>query len=109
MDTTKYNIYTHAKNPDKVSSFLKSTLLPSDYNVNTAWGHVVGAYLSLLKYAMSNDENNTHFILISESCIPLLIFDKLYQFLDSEHINTSYVKFQKPSGYDIGERITTQP
>lgn len=101
----KVSIYTHAKVPDKiVTPWLKNSVI-STY-VDTAWGKITNAYYHLFKEAMK-DPNNVKFVTISESCIPLKRFDTFYDTI-TEDIRTSYVKFMKPSNYDIEERIKTR-
>ena len=99
----KVSIYTHAKFPEKiVTPWLN--VIPT---VDTAWGKITNAYYHLFQEAMK-DPDNVKFITISESCIPLKRFDVFYDTI-TEDIRTSYVKFMKPSEYDINERIKTQP
>ena len=99
----KVSIYTHAKYPEKiVTPWLN--VIPT---VDTAWGKITNAYYHLFQEAMK-DPNNVKFVTISESCIPLKKFDAFYDTI-TEDIRTSYVKFMKPSNYDIEDRIKTQP
>ena len=99
----KVSIYTHAKFPEKiVTPWLN--VIPT---VETAWGKITNAYYHLFQEAMK-DPNNVKFVTISESCIPLKKFDAFYDTI-TEDIRTSYVKFMKPSNYDIEDRIKTQP
>jgi hypothetical protein len=55
------------------------------------------------------DKDNEKFVFISESCIPLKSFDNFYNKMMMDDIRTSYVKFMNISGYDMAERIKTQP
>jgi len=99
----KVSIYTHAKFPEKiVTPWLN--VIPT---VDTAWGKITNAYYHLFQEAMK-DPNNVKFVTVSESCIPLKKFDAFYDTV-TEEIRTSYVKFMKPSKYDIEDRIKTQP
>ncbi len=65
------SIYTHAKHPEQLAGgFLDGTVI-QDYH-ETAWGEIslVRATRSLLLKAME-DEEITHFALLSEACVPL--------------------------------------
>jgi hypothetical protein len=70
------NIYVHPKYPNQVKSFLKNYII-NDL-VETKWGKlsIVNAEYNLLKTAFNNT-NNKWFILMSESCYPLISYNKL--------------------------------
>lgn len=71
------NVYLHPKTTDQSSSFFKSKTVPNP--CQTKWGDIslVKATLLLLQYALRNTEN-THFILLSDSCIPVYAYSDLY-------------------------------
>ena len=74
----KFTIYNHAKEPEKVSDLLlKDKHIPE--HIDTCWGcfGTVEANILMMKEALKN-KNNTKFILVSDSCIPIVSFDKLY-------------------------------
>jgi len=101
----KINIYCHPKNPKNVTiPWLKKNIIPN--LVETEWGYITNAYFNLLAAAL-NDKDNTKFITISESCIPLVPFDKLYNDIMKDP-KKSYIKFMKIKKYDIGARIKNQ-
>jgi hypothetical protein len=84
---SKFNIYCHNKEHFQYSDyFLKN------YEINkkipTEWGDIslVKATLLLFKEAFKNTDNK-FFILLSESCIPLYNFSKIYNFLNSYNTN----------------------
>ena len=85
VDKNKYNIYIHYKDYKKSEYFDKYKL---NKNILTKWGDIslVNAHNLLLEEALV-DSDNTHFILISNSCIPLKKFDYIYNKLDN---NFSY-------------------
>jgi hypothetical protein len=102
----KINLYIHPKEPEGVK-WLSDSIIQN--RVHTEWGFIVEAYFNLLREAMKNPEN-TKFIVISESCLPLKTFDEFYQrVIIKDDIRTSYIKFLKVSNYDWKERIQTQP
>lgn len=79
-----YSIVMHAKDPEAVSHPLwKSTSLTPP--TPTAWADVslVRATIRLLTAGLQNP-NNTHFILLSESCAPIKPLDHLIRFLSIE-------------------------
>jgi len=89
----KYSIYIHPKYPietkwrtDRIISNLKET----------AWGFITRAYLELFKEAIK-DKDNFKFITISESCVPIQSFDKLYKTLIND--NRSWIKLMKITKY----------
>lgn len=90
--------YCHSKYPDKCKNqlFINSQI---QKHFNTSWGNIslVRTTLALLKEAVENN-NNTHFILLSDSCIPLYPFNKLYNLvtdLTQSNINiTKQVKYK---------------
>lgn len=69
MKPSQYSIYIHAKDDKDVnlSPFFKSRVIPSVY---TVWGDIVLGELQLLSYALK-DNKNTHFVILSETTIPL--------------------------------------
>lgn len=70
------NIYVHAKYPKKVNSYLKNYII-KDY-VETDWGGIgiVKAEIKLLENAIRNNDNKW-FILLSQTCCPLLTYESL--------------------------------
>ncbi len=87
IDSNLYNIYCH---PKKIptQSFLKDNLIANITQTN--WGDIslIKATLLLLVDALS-DPNNGYFILVSDSCIPVVNFSDLYNSLFSD--NKSYI------------------
>jgi hypothetical protein len=102
----KVNIYCHPKNPSQViTPWLKRNIISN--LVATEWGYIVNAYVELFKEACKNTEN-TKFIVISESCVPLYDFMTLYNFLLKDNVKTSYITYSHLSKYDLESRIQTQ-
>mmetsp|Transcript_32990 Transcript_32990/g.69426 ORF Transcript_32990/g.69426 Transcript_32990/m.69426 type:complete len:554 (-) Transcript_32990:32-1693(-) len=64
-------LYAHAKNPERVGSeWLRSKTLPISHRPNWNDVRIVRAMLSLLEAAL-RDEQTTHVLLCTESCIPV--------------------------------------
>ena len=101
----KINIYCHPKNPENVTiPWLKSNIINN--LVDTKWGFIVNAYINLLYTALA-DKDNSKFITISESCIPLIPFHVLYDYIMKDE-KKSFIKFSKISNYDLEARIKVQ-
>lgn len=67
----RVRVFSHPKFPDAVhGGFLDGTVIPEHFE--TAWGSVslVKASLALLRRALE-DESLSHFVLLSESCVPV--------------------------------------
>ena len=100
--SNKFTIYNHAKEPDKVTDILlKDRHIPE--HIETCWGcfGTVEANILMMKEALK-DPLNTKFILVSESCIPIVSFDKFYNEImkdDKSRINIFYNQPQRY--YDI--------
>ncbi len=91
VDKNKYNIYIHYKNQKELKYFENYKLKEC---TDTKWGHIsiVRAQNLLLKEALKDE--NTHYIFVSQSCIPVKSFDYVYQFLQ---INKSYFNISPDS------------
>jgi len=67
----RVRVLSHPKSPDALKGgFLDGTMIPDRHE--TAWGTIslVKASLALLRRALE-DESLTHFVLLSESCVPI--------------------------------------
>lgn len=77
-DASRHRIFAHTKARDflRAESWLLQRQI--DERVETEWGGVslVRATIALLKAAMA-DPDCTHFVLLSESCVPVRPFDEL--------------------------------
>jgi hypothetical protein len=85
IDKNKYNIYIHYKY-NKPLKYFNNYKLKNCINTKYADITLVKAQNILLQHAL-NDENNEHFIFLSNSCIPFKNFDHIYNNLDT---NKSY-------------------
>lgn len=107
---TKYNLYVHPKNPNDCQiPWIVSNIIPN--LVPTDWGHIISAYYELFKHATQQDDENKYFIVITESCIPVLSFAKLYSFLLQHYKKNpkhSFIRPMKMNQYDKIARIQTQ-
>ncbi|KAG4167658.1 hypothetical protein ERO13_A13G209100v2 [Gossypium hirsutum] len=85
----KFSVYVHASKgkPVHVSHYFLNRDIRSD---EVVWGKIsmVDAEKRLLAHALQ-DTDNQHFVLLSESCVPLHNFDYIYNYL--MHANMSFV------------------
>lgn len=75
----QYNIYVHAKAPEEVVTPTVRDSLIGRY-IPTTYGDfsLMNAALTLLTHAFLADEENTHFIMLSESAVPVVPFRKIH-------------------------------
>ena len=79
----KYSIYCHPKTKPTQKLLYKNVI---DNIVNTQWGDIslIKATLSLL-YTSFQDNDNKYFILVSDSCIPIIDFNFLKDIITREN------------------------
>ena len=78
----KYEVFIHPKNI--VSNNYKFKYKIIDYIIDTKNKYdisIVNATINLLKYAYNYDNNISHFVFLSQSCIPLYNFNILYNII----------------------------
>lgn len=82
-----YSIYCHPKTAPS-QPFLKDNIIKT--TINTRWGDIslVNATLLLLAAAYQ-DKRNIFFVLVSDSCVPVVNFGDFYRFLLQD--NKSYI------------------
>ncbi|WCJ30533.1 Core-2/I-branching beta-1 6-N-acetylglucosaminyltransferase family protein [Euphorbia peplus] len=94
----KFTIYVHSsrETPVHVSSYFSGRNIPSK---TVEWGKVsmVDAEKRLLSHALL-DTDNQHFVLLSDSCVPLRPFDYVYSYLI--YSNVSYIDSYEDFGPD---------
>ena len=83
IDCNKYSVFIHAKNIIHSNSIYYN--FPYQYIKNRVTTKsktdisIVKATLQLLKEAYAEDQSITHFIFLSQSCIPLYNFETIYE------------------------------
>jgi hypothetical protein len=98
----QFSMFTHAKYPHQVNSPLwRDTIIP-EY-VPTGWGRVslVDATLRLLAEAIK-DPSNEKFVLVSESCVPIKPFSRVYQELTKDR--RGLLNWKAPAQDAAGEK-----
>lgn len=98
---SQINVYIHPKFPD--GNTWRNRNVITDIQP-TEWGFIISAYLALLSAAIE-DPTNTKFIFVSESCLPVKSFDKMYSRIMADK-NESFVKKMKIKRYDMENRLT---
>ncbi len=95
------NIYFHYTDKSKItSSWILDHCLPDSYIVKTSYYHVVGAYFSLLKYALVDDNGkNKWFMFLTESCVPIIPPEK-FRSLFFRYNNSSIMRW-KPAWWNV--------
>lgn len=76
----KFNVYIHSKNPILDPFFSKYRIKKI---VPTKWGHICVAVRNLIQEATKKEENYK-FVLLSESCVPLVTPKRLYEELTKD-------------------------
>ncbi|MDR0310647.1 MAG: tetratricopeptide repeat protein [Acidobacteriota bacterium] len=78
LSPERYSIFCHPKFPDRVTQpFLKNSIIPELIPTKHAEISIVHATRLLLAHAL-RDIHNDGFILLSESCVPLFDFNRIY-------------------------------
>jgi hypothetical protein len=99
----RYTIYIHPKFPNEAKWHTDRIIT----NIKeTAWGFITRAYMELFKEAIK-DKDNFKFITISESCIPIQSFDKLYQAVFAD--DKSWIKLMKITSYKFEVILKSTP
>lgn len=88
------NVYFYYKDIKKIKSpwILKHTIPPS-YIYDTSYYHVVPAYLSIMKFAFNNDEQNQWFCMLTESCCPI-ISPKKFRYMFYKNYMKSVISYK---------------
>ena len=83
VDTSKYTIYIHYKENKPLTYFEPYKLKNC---IETSWGNIslVKAQNLLLEEGLK-DLENSHFVFLSNSCVPFKSFDYIYDTLDAEY------------------------
>jgi len=99
--TNKYTIYNHAKEPENITDILlKDKHIPE--HIETCWGcpSLVEANILMIKEALK-DPMNKKFILVSDSCIPIVSFNTFYKEIMKDDTNRINIhRNNNPERYD---------
>lgn len=89
------NVYFFYKDFRKIKSqWIRDHSIPPDCIVNTSYYHVIPAYLSVLNFACSHDQENKWFCLLTDSCCPI-ISPRRFRYLFYHHYNSSIFSWKQ--------------
>ena len=82
IDKEKYEVFIHPKNIISNKYNFKYNIIKNVINTKNKYDiSIVYATINLFKHAYNFDKNISHFIFLSQSCIPLYNFDILYNII----------------------------
>lgn len=90
------NVYFYYKDYKKIKSeWIKQHTIPPNLIFETSYYHVIPAYLSLMRFSMSHDEQNQWICMLTDSCCPIISPQK-FRSLFTEHSNKTIMRWRKP-------------
>jgi hypothetical protein len=94
------NVYFYYKDLTKIkSSWILEHTIPANYIHETSYYHVIPAYLSLMRYSVRHDTNNTWFCMLTDSCCPI-ISPKKFRYLFYQYYNKSIMSW-RPAWWNV--------
>jgi len=94
------NVYFHYKDFNLIKSpWIKMYTIPPEYTHQTTYYNVVPAYMTLLSYAFHHDKENLWFVMLTDSCVPIISPAKFRQ-LFFDHYKASIFKW-RPAYWNI--------
>jgi hypothetical protein len=89
------NVYFCYKDFKKIKSpWIRQYTIPPNYIYETSYYHVIPAYLSVMKFALTHDNENNWFCMLTDSCCPI-ISPKKFRYLFYENYNKSIISWKK--------------
>jgi len=80
------NVYFYYKDFRKIKSkWIMEHTLPPNFIHETTYFHVMPAYISILKFALSHDSQNKWFCMLTDSCCPIISPKKFRYLFYKEH------------------------
>ena len=87
------NVYFYYKDLDKIkSAWIKEHVIPRKYICETTYLHVIPAYMSIMNYALK--DNNEWFCFLTDSCCPI-ISPKRFRYLFFKYNQKSIFSWRK--------------
>lgn len=102
VDKSKYVVYIHPKRILNFDHYNFEYNIVKNRVITTSKDNIsiVSATLQLLKETYYSNENISHFVFLSQSCIPLYSFDKLYNLITNFKLSVvSYIDHNKKERY----------
>jgi hypothetical protein len=89
------NVYFYYKDFNKIKSpWIREHTIPPNYIYETSYYHVIPAYLSVMRFALTHDNENNWFCMLTDSCCPI-ISPKKFRYLFYENYNKSIISWKK--------------
>ena len=89
------NVYFYYKDFNKIKSqWIKEHTIPLNYIHETNYLHVIPAYLSVMRFAVTHDNDNNWFCILTESCCPIISPKKIRN-LFYNYYNKSIMSWSK--------------
>lgn len=94
------NVYFHYKDYNLIkSNWIKKHCIPPKLIQKTSYYDVVPAYMSILSFAFEHDKENKWFILLTDSCVPIISPEK-FRYLFYKNYYNSIIRI-RPSFWNI--------
>ena len=89
------NVYFYYKDFKKIQSeWIKKHCIPPSFIHETSYFYVIPAYVSLMKFAVTQDSRNQWFCMLTDSCCPI-ISPKRFRYLFYTYYNKSILSWKK--------------
>jgi hypothetical protein len=89
------NVYFYYKDFQKIKSkWIKKHSIPLSFIYETSYFYVIPAYISLMKFALTQDSRNQWFCMLTDSCCPI-ISPKRFRYLFYTYYNKSVLSWKK--------------
>jgi len=89
------NVYFYYKELKKIKSkWIMKHTIPPNYIQETSYYHVIPAYISIMRFALTNDSTNQWFCMLTDSCCPI-ISPKKFRHLFYTHYQNSIINWKK--------------
>lgn len=90
------NVYFYYKEFGKIKSdWIREHAVPPSYIFDTSYYHVIPAYLSIMRFALSHDANNAWFSMLTDSCCPI-ISPSNFRRMFYNHYKNSIMRWSPP-------------
>lgn len=111
IDKEKYIVYIHPKNPKNIEQYtFEYNIVKNRVNTRSKDNiTIVKATLQLLKEAYNKDNSISHFVFLSQSCIPLYSFNLLFKIISSfpYSVISSIDNNKKDRYFQLGNELKT--
>ena len=88
------NVYFFYKDLSKIKSeWILKHAISTNYICETSYYHVIPAYLSVMKFALTHDNHNTWFCMVTDSCCPI-ISPKKFKYLFYQNYKKSIMNWK---------------